>query len=330
MTRLPLSFACWNYDRTQALVDGRVRPDGIDLNVQMLEVEETFFRMLRHREFDVAEMSLSSYCVTLTRDDPAFIALPVFPSRLFRHSCIFVSAASGITRPEDLRGKRIGVPEYQMTAPVWIRGILADEYGIDPADVTYVTGGEEQPGREEKLKLSLPERFRVEPIGPEDTLSAMLADGRIDALHTARIPSTFHTQPNAVRRLFPDFKTVEQDYYRRTGIFPIMHVVVIRRDIYEANRWAARALYKAFEAAKALVQMELGVTASLRTMLPWQIAAVEETVSLMGDDWWPYGVAANRKAIETFLRYHHAQGLSSRLLTVEELFAPECFEAFRI
>ncbi|MBB4632746.1 ABC transporter substrate-binding protein [Sphingosinicella soli] len=330
MTRLPLTLACWNYDRTQALVDGRVRPDGIDLNVQMLEVEETFFRMLRHREFDVAEMSLSSYCVTLTRDDPPFIALPVFPSRLFRHSCIFVSAASGITRPEDLRGKRIGVPEYQMTAPVWIRGVLADEYGIDPADVTYVTGGEEQPGREEKLKLDLPERFRVERIGPDDTLSAMLADGRIDALHTARTPSTFYTRPDAVRRLFPDFPAVEQDYYRRTGIFPIMHAVVIRRDVYEANRWAARALYKAFEAAKALVEAELRVTASLRTMLPWQIAAVEEATALMGDDWWPYGVAANRTAIETFLRYHHAQGLSSRLLTVEELFAPECFEAFRI
>lgn len=330
MTRLPLSFACWNYDRTQALVDGRVRPDGIDLNVQMLEVEETFFRMLRHREFDVAEMSLSSYCMTLTRDDPPFIALPIFPSRLFRHSCIFVSAASGITRPEELKGKRIGVPEYQMTAPVWIRGILADEYGIDPADVTYVTGGEEQPGREEKLKLSLPERFRVAPIGPEDTLSAMLADGRIDALHTARIPSTFYTRPDAVCRLFPDFKAVEQDYFRRTGIFPIMHVVVIRRDVYEANRWAARALSKAFYAAKALVQEELRVTASLRTMLPWQIAAVEEAAALMGDDWWPYGVPANRTAIETFLRYHHAQGLSARLLTVEELFAPECFEAFRI
>ncbi len=330
MSRLPLTLACWNYDRTQALLDGRVRPDGIDLNVQMLEVEETFFRMLRHREFDVAEMSMSSYCVTLTRDDPPFIALPVFPSRLFRHSCIFVSAASGITRPEDLKGKRIGVPEYQMTAPVWIRGILADEYGIDPADVTYVTGGEEQPGREEKLKLNLPDRFRVEAIGPEDTLSAMLADGRIDALHTARTPSTFYSRPDAVRRLFPDFKSVEQDYYRRTGLFPIMHVVAIRRDVYAANRWIARALYKAFEASKALVEAELRVTASLRTMLPWQIAAVEETTALMGDDWWPYGVAENRAVIETFLRYHHAQGLSSRLLAVEELFAPECFDSFRI
>lgn len=330
MSRLPLTLACWNYDRTQALVDGRVRPDGIDLNVQMLEVEETFFRMLRHREFDAAEMSLSSYCMTLTRPDPPFIALPVFPSRLFRHGCIFVSAASGITRPEDLRGKRIGVPEYQMTAPVWIRGILADEYGVDPADVTYVTGGEEQPGREEKLKLALPERFRVEPIGPEDTLSAMLADGRIDALHTARIPSTFYTRPDAVRRLFPDFKAVEQDYFRRTGLFPIMHVVVIRRDVYAANRWAARALSKAFEAAKALVQEELRVTASLRTMLPWQIAAVEETAALMGGDWWPYGIPANRAVLDTFLRYHHAQGLSARRLTVEELFAPECFEGFKI
>jgi hypothetical protein len=203
MSRLSISLACWNYDRTQALADGTIRPDGIDLNMQTLDVEETFFRMLRHREFDAAEMSLSSYCVSLGRPDPAFVAIPVFPSRLFRHSCIFVSAKSGIERPEDLVGKRIGVPEYQMTAPVWIRGILADEYGVDPASVTYHTGGEEQPGRDEKLKLDLPERFHLRPIGPGQTLSRMLADGEIDALHTARTPSTFYSEPDKVRRLFP-------------------------------------------------------------------------------------------------------------------------------
>ncbi len=330
MTRLPLSLACWNYDRTQALADGTVRPDGIDLNLQVLEVEETFFRMLRHREFDAAEMSLSSYCVSLSRPDPAFIALPVFPSRMFRHGCIFVSAQSGIERPQDLVGKRIGVPEYQMTAPVWIRGVLADEYGVDPASVTYFTGGEEQPGREEKLKLHLPERFRVQPIGQGQTLSQMLAEGEIDALYTARIPSTFYTRPDMVRRLFPDFVAVEQDYFRRTALFPIMHVVALRRDVYQANRWIARALFKAFEQAQAGLYAELSVTASLRTMLPWQVAMVEQTTALMGADWWPYGVDRNRAVLETFLRYHHEQGLSPRQLAVEELFAPECFEAFRI
>jgi 4,5-dihydroxyphthalate decarboxylase len=330
MTRLNLSLACWNYDRTSALADGSVRPDGIDLNLQTLEVEETFFRMLRNREFDAAEMSMSSYCVTLGRPDPPFVAIPVFPSRFFRHSCIFVSTKSGIQTPQDLVGKRVGVPEYQMTAPVWIRGVLQDEYGVDPAAVTYMTGGEEQPGREEKLKLDLPERFDVRAIGAGKTLSRMLADGEIDALHTARAPSTFYSEPGSVRRLFPDFVEVEKAYYRRTGIFPIMHVVAIRRDVYERNRWVAQALCKAFEEAQRRTYEELLVSASLKTMLPWQIAAVEETIATMGQDWWPYGVERNRRVIETFLRYHHEQGLSPRLLAIERLFAPETFESFRI
>src|SRR5579871_2230891 len=179
MARLRLTLACWDYDRTRALADGSVVPDGIDLVYLPLPVEETFFRMLRYREFDVAEMSLSSYTVSLAADNPPFIAIPIFPSRFFRHSCIFVSRKSGIAEPKDLIGKRIGVPEYQMTAPVWIRGILQDEYGVDPAAVSYFTGGEESPGREEKLKLDLPAKFRATPIGPDQTLSQMLADGEI-------------------------------------------------------------------------------------------------------------------------------------------------------
>lgn len=330
MTKLKLSLACWNYDRTEALQTGAVAPEGIDLNFQVLDVEETFFRMLRYKEFDAAEMSMSSYCVTLGRNSRDFIAIPVFPSRFFRHSCIFVSAKSGITAPQQLVGKRIGVPEYQMTAPVWIRGILQDEYGIDPASVTYFTGGEEEPGREEKLKLDLPERFRLEAIGPDQTLTKMLAAGEIDALYTARAPSTFYSMPDKVHRLFPDFVDVEKSYHRKTGIFPIMHVVAIRRDVYEANRWIARALYKAFEAAQKKTYEDLLVSASLKTMLPWQIHAVEDTMANLGKHWWPYGVEANRQVIETFTRYHFEQGLSPRQLTVEEMFAPETFSEFRI
>ena len=330
MSKLSLTLACWDYDRTRALADGRASPEGIDLNFLPLHVEETFFRMLRNREFDVAEMSLSSYCVSLMREDPAFVAIPVFPSRFFRHSCIFVSARSGVREPKDLVGKRIGVPEYQMTAPVWIRGILADEYGVDPASVTYLTGGEEEPGREEKLKLNLPERFKVASIGPDKTLSAMLADGEIDALHTARTPSTFYSRPGDVRRLFPDFVTVEKDYFRRTGLFPIMHVIAIRRSVYEANRWIAQSLFKAFEQAQAITYDNLAVTSAMTTMLPWQVAAVEEARAELGADWWPYGFARNRAVLDTFLRYHHEQGLSARRLQPEELFAPETFEAFKI
>ena len=330
MSKLRLTFACWSYDRTRALVDGSIEPDGIDLNPLDLHVEETFFRMLRHREFDVAEMSLSSYSVTLGRDDPPFIAIPVFPSRMFRHSCIFVSEKSGIREPKDLLGKRIGTPEFQMTAPVWIRGTLQDEYGVDPPSVEYFTGGVEERGRSEKVKLDLPAKIRVTPIGPTQTLSQMLADGEIDALHTARTPSTYKSLPGTVRRLFENYVELERDYHRRTRIFPIMHTIVIRRDVYRANPWIAQSLQKAFVEAKRRARANLDATFAIATMLPWQIAHVEEAVREMGEDWWPYGLEPNRHVLDTFLRYHHEQGLSKRRLTPDELFAPEAIEGFRI
>ena len=330
MSRLRLSLACWNYDRTRALMDGSVQPDGIELTYLDLPVEETFFRMIRHREFDVAEMSLSSYTVSLFREPRPFVAIPVFPSRFFRHSCIYVNANAGIREPRDLVGKRVGTPEYQMTAPVWIRGILADHYGVPVDSVTYFTGGEEEPGRVEKQKLDLPARIRLQPIGASQTLARMLAEGGIDALHTARMPSTFRTGQGRVRRLFEDYKAVEQQYFRDTGIFPIMHTVVIRRDVYEQNRWVAQALFKAFVEAQRRTYEDLDVTAALKSMLPWLTAHVEEARALMGDDYWSYGFARNRATLATFLRYHHEQGLSPRLLPPEELFAPETMEAFRI
>jgi 4,5-dihydroxyphthalate decarboxylase len=330
MSRLQLSLACWDYDRTRALADGSVRAEGIDLVYNDLFVEETFFRMLRNREFDIAEMSLSSYCVSLMRDDPAFIAIPVFPSRFFRHSCIFVSAKSGIREPRDLAGKRIGVPEYQMTAPVWIRGILSDDHGVKVTDVEHFSGGEEEPGRVDKLKVDLPSTIKLSPISEEKTLARMLADGELDALVTARAPSTFHTQPDRVKRLFPDYVTVEKEYYRRTKIFPIMHTVVIRRDLYASHPWVAQALYKAFVSAKAIAYQMYSQTAAMAAMLPWLTAHVEEAKREMGEDWWPYGLEPNRHVLDTFLRYHHEQGLSKRRRTPEELFAPETLQGFRV
>ena len=328
MSKLRLSLGCWNYDRTRSLLEGRVQPDGIDLNYLNMPVEETFFRMLRNREFDVAEMSLSSYAVSLFRDSP-FIAIPVFPSRFFRHSCIYVNVNSGIREPKDLIGKRIGNPEYQMTAPVWIRGVLQDEFGVPVNSVTYYTGGEEEPNRSEKLKLDLPPDIRVERIGPEQTLSAMLASGEIDALYTARMPSSFHGS-DKVKRLFEDFVPIEQDYFRRTGIFPIMHTVVIRRDVYDQNRWVAQSLYKAFCQAQQETYQDLYETAALKAMLPWLTAHVEETRREMGRDFWPYGFEKNQATLSTFLRYSYEQGLSKRLLTPAELFAPETLESFKI
>jgi 4,5-dihydroxyphthalate decarboxylase len=330
MTRLALTFGCWNYDRTRALADGSVVPDGIDLNYLDMPVEETFFRMLRHQEFDVAELSLSSYTVSLFRDPQPFIAIPVFPSRFFRHSCIYVNAASGIRTAKDLIGRRVGNPEYQMTAPVWIRGILSDHYGVPVDSVTYVTGGEETPGRSEKLKLDLPPSIRVERIGPEQTLSQMLRDGEIDALYTARAPSSFRAGDNRVVRLFPDYRDIERDYYRSTGIFPIMHTIALRRDVYEANRWIAQSLQKAFIQAQARTYADLKESAALKAMLPWLNHHVEEAIAEMGEDYWPYGFERNRATLDTFLRYHHEQGLSKRRLAPEDLFAPESLEAFRI
>ena len=330
MAALRLTLACWDYDRTRALADGTVKPEGIDLIYLNQPVEETFFRMLRYREFDCSEMSLSSYTASLHAEEPPFIAIPVFPSRFFRHSCIFVSAKSGIRKAEDLKGKRIGVPEYQMTAPVWIRGILSDEHGVKVTDAEHFSGGEEEPGRDEKLKLNLPSSIKLRPIGPQQTLSRMLADGELDALVTARAPSTFHKEPDKVRRLFPDYVEREKDYYRRTKIFPIMHTVVIRRDLYKKHPWIAQALYKAFSEAKAKAMALYDQTAALPAMVPWLVAELEDTRREMGADWWPYGLAPNRAVLDTFLRYHHEQGLSRRRLAPEDLFARETHESFKV
>jgi 4,5-dihydroxyphthalate decarboxylase len=330
MSKLRMTLACWDYDRTRALADGSVAAEGIELVYLPLPVEETFFRMLRGREFDCAEMSLSSYVLSLGREDRPFVAIPVFPSRFFRHSCIFVSAKSGIRRAEELAGRRVGSPEYQMTAPVWIRGILADEYRVPVSSVTYVTGGEEQPGRTEKLALDLPPAIRVEPIGPGQTLSRMLADGEIDALYTARTPSTFVTRPGAVRRLFEDYLAVEREYFRRTRIFPIMHTVVIRRDVYERHRWCAQNLYKAFLEAQRKTYRDLEETAAMKVMLPWVTVHVADAKRELGPDWWAYGLEPNRLVLDTFLRYHHEQGLSKRRFAPEELFAAETLESFKV
>ncbi|WP_408595055.1 ABC transporter substrate-binding protein [Limnohabitans sp.] len=330
MSKLNLTFACWNYDRTRALMDGTVKVDGIDLNYLNLPVEETFFRMARFREFDISEMSLSSYCVTLSKPERPFVALPIFPSRFFRHSCIYVNANSGIREPKDLIGKRIASPEYQMTAPVWIRGILSDHYNVPVDAQPYLYGGEEEVGRIEKMKLALPPNIQVSPIAPHQTLSQMLYDGELDALYTARMPSSFLKGDGKVKRLFEDYPEVERRYYRETGIFPIMHTVVMRREVYEANRWIAQSLTKAFIEAQRHTYEDLKDTAALKAMLPWLSAYVDETQREFGDDWWPYGLEKNIKTLDTFTRYHHEQGLSPRKLDVQELFAPESLEAFKI
>ena len=328
--RLPLTLAVGRYDRVSALLDGRVRPDGIDLTCLALGAEETFFRMLRHREFDVAEMSLSSYVLSLMSPDRPFVAIPVFPSRAFRHSSIYVNADSGIQDPADLPGKVVGTPEYQMTAGVWIRGTLAEHYGVPVASVRYRTGGQHDANRPEKIGLSLPPSLDVQPIGAGQTLSAMLDSGEIDAFYTARMPHAYRRPGSRVRRLFPDHERVERDYYAATGIFPIMHTVVLRREVYERHPWIAQTLVQAFTAAQRDTYERLHDTTALSTMLPWAVAELESTLALMGNDFWPYGLEPNRATLATFLRYSHEQHLAGRLLEPEELFAPETLEAHAI
>ena len=327
MSRLQLTFACGDYDRTRALEEGTVRPDGVDLTYLRLPVEETFFRMMRHQEFEVAELSLSSYVLSLRADPAPFVALPVYTSRMFRHGSLYCHTDAGISAPEDLRGKRIGTPEYQLTACVWMRGILADRYGVPFDSVSYLTGGQETPGRIEKAGVELPDSLRISRIPEDRTLAEMLAEGEIDALCTPRVPSPFVAGDPRVRRVFPDVVAAEKDYYADTGIFPIMHVVVIRRDVYDRHPWVAQSLYKAMLAAKDAAYRNLYDTSALRFMLPWLTPQQEEARALLGQDYWSYGLESNHETLTTFLRYHHEQGLSERLWRPEELFAPESLES---
>ena len=324
---LRLALACGDYDRTKALEEGRVRPDGIELDFLRLPVEETFFRMMRYREFEVAELSLSSYVVSMREDPAPFVALPVFTSRMFRHGGIYVNADAGIENPGDLRGKVVGNPEFQLTACVWIRGILAEHYGVPVDSVSYRVGGQESPGRIEKAALNLPVSIEVQPIPADRTLSGMLLDGEIDALYSPRIPLALGVGERRIRRLFADVAAEERAYFEKTQIFPIMHVVAIRRDVYERHPWVAQSLYKAFRLAKEEARASMYDSSALRFMLPWMIQHIEEAESLLGSDFWPYGLDDNRHTLETFLRYHHEQGLSPRLVSPDELFAVETRES---
>ena len=330
MSKLRINLACWNYDRTRPLTDGRVQPDGIELNFLPLEVEETFFRMLRGREFEASEMSLSSYVISLFSEKKPFIAIPVFTSRMFRHSGIYINAESGINEPSDLRGKRVGNPEYQLTACVWIRGILQERYGVPVDSVSYFTGGEEEAGRPEKIKIELPSNIKISPIGETKTLSSMLECGELDGVYSPRAPVPFVSGSKHVKRLFPDFAQEERKYFLDTQVFPIMHTIVIRRDVYDSNPWIATSLFKAFLQAQRMTYQDIAYPPALSTMLPWLPSYLEETKKIMGEDYWPYGLDKNIKTLDVFLRYSYQQGLAKKILKPEDLFAQETLESFKI
>jgi 4,5-dihydroxyphthalate decarboxylase len=310
MAKLTVSLAGVDYDRTRALFDGSVEIAGCETIACAMSPEEAFHRAFRYQEFDITERSLSNYMSQIARgtngDGSPYVAIPAFPSRLFRHSSIYIRTDRGIERPQDLRGKLIGVPEYQMTAAVWIRGILLDEYGVRAADIRWRTGGLEQPGRESRVALTLPSEIEVQPIPVGETLSAQLDRGELDGLVSALAPSCFgHNR--AICRLFPDYRAAEEDYYRRTGMFPIMHTVGIRRSLVERHPWLAVNTYVAYLKAKELCYRHLETIGHLFTTLPWPIEQLEEARALMGEDFWSYGVEPNRRELEAVSRYAFEQ-----------------------
>jgi 4,5-dihydroxyphthalate decarboxylase len=327
MSKLALSVAVGNYDRTRALIDGSVRIDGVDAAVMTLPPEEIFFRAFRHAEFDVCELSLSSFVLKLVQGDCPYVGVPAFLSRAFRHNAIYVRT-DRISSPADLKGRRLGVPEYQLTAIVWARAILEDDHGVAPADVIWVRGGIMQPGRPEKIGVQLPPGIRLESAPEGETISALLDRGEIDAFIAPRPPACLGN-PN-VGWLFPDPAASAADYYRRTGIFPIMHLVGVRRTLTDAHPWLPVAVLNAFAEAKIAALGELGDTSSPKVTLPFVEEQLKAARALMGQDFWPYGVDANRGTLTTFLRHHHRQGLSARLLHMDEIFHPATYETAKI
>jgi 4,5-dihydroxyphthalate decarboxylase len=316
MSDLRLTFACGPYDRTQALRDGTIRPEGIELTYLPLQPAEIFWRMLQYQEFDVSEMSLSNYTTLVSAGNAPFVAIPVFPSRVFRHGYFFVNTTKGIEKPADLKGKRGGVPEYSMTAAVFMRGLLEHEYGVKPSDVEWVQGRADRLGH----KLPADVRLTQAPAGTE--LGDLLERGEIDFMMTANNPLSFRRGAPSVRRLFPNYREAEQDYYRRTKIYPIMHTVVIRRDIYERDPWVALSLYKALCKAKDYSFHMLADAGSPKASLAWLQPLLEEEQAIIGKDWYPYGIEQNRPTIEALLQYAHEHGLTPRRVRIEELFAP--------
>lgn len=329
MTKLTLSVAVGEYDRTRALTDGSVQIDGVAPVVMNLSPEEIFFRAFRNAEFDICELSLSSFCVKTAAGSSHYVGVPAFLSRAFRHTAIYVRT-DRIKAPSDLKGKRVGVAEYQLTANVWARALLEDDFGVKPADIHWIRGGLEEAGRLEKIPIKLPPDVRLEDAPVGATLSAMLAEGEIDAFIGPRVPSCFERGHPNVGWLFPDPTASASDYYARTGIFPIMHIVGIRRALVDTHPWLPAAVLKAFEQAKAVAIARLGDTSATKVTMPFVEEQLKRTRDLMGQDYWSYGVAGNHTALDTFLYHHHAQGLSPRCLSVDELFHPTTFESFKL
>jgi 4,5-dihydroxyphthalate decarboxylase len=329
MSKLQLSVAIGNYDRVRPLIDGAVQIDGVDPIFMNLAPEEIFFRAFRGGDFDICELSLSSFTVKTAERSCPYVGVPAFVSRAFRHNAIYVRR-DRITSPEDLKGKRVGLPEFQLTACVWARIILQDELGVKPSDISWVRGGIEHPGRPEKIAIKLAPGIRIEQAPEGRTISELLQRGDIDAFIAPRPPSLPNGRDRQVGWLFADPMAAGRDYFKRTRIFPIMHITGIRRDLVDKHPWLPAAVLKALQQSKDKCLAALEDTSATKVTLPFVEEQLRAAQELMGADFWPYGLAPNRHVLEKFLRHHHAEGLSGRLVAPEELFHPSTHETFAI
>lgn len=329
IARLHLTLATADYDHVRDLSNGAVRADGVVLTAFVLPIEEIFFRFIKNREWDVSEMSFGKFIAYASQGNSPFIGIPVFPSRVFRHSAFYVRADRGIATPEDLEGKTVGIPEWAQTAGIYARGFLAETVGVDLRKIRWVQAGMNEAGREEKVEFKLPAGIHYEQRR-DTSISAMLLSGEVDAAISARVPDAFTQGGGRVVRLFPDYREDERVYHAATGIFPIMHVIAMRRALFERYPWVAMNLFKAFEQAKERsVERVRDLTAS-RIPVPWAEALASEASKNFGADAFPYGLEANRKTLEAFCRFAHDQGVTARLMTPDELFPKEVRASVRV
>jgi len=329
MNKLPLTAAMPDYDHVRDLALGRVPVEGIELTCLNLPVEEIFYRFIVYKEWEVSEISMAKYVSLTAQGDESFYALPIFPSRVFRHSSLFVRKDGPIAKITDLKGRRVGIPEWAQTAAVYSRGFLQHQYGIDLASIQWVQAGVNQPGRVEKVDLKLPDGVKLTRM-PEKSLNEMLVSGELDAVLAARPPDAFIAGHPNIRRFFDNHQQVEADYYKATGIFPIMHAVAVRRDVLNKNPWVARSLFNAFEEARRRsIARAFDGTVSLFP-IPWADDYAVRGKALLGVDYFPYGIEENRKTLEAFLSYAHEQGVCKRLLTIEELFPKQLYTTHKV
>lgn len=327
--RIALTLAISEYDHVRDLIEGRVVAEGIELSGLTFPVEEIFYRFLRFREWDMSEMSMGRYVSMLSYGERGFVGIPVFPSRMFRHSSIYIRRDRKISTPSDLRGKRIGIPEWAQTAGIYVRGIMQEHFSVRPSEVEWVQAGVYKCGRTEEVTVTPPAGVVIERIA-NDTLSDMLEQGRLDAVISAHPPLAIVAGKSGFGRLFENSIEVEHAYWKTTGVFPIMHVILLRRDVFDRHPWVAMNMLTAFEEAKSRSMKRATEMTASRYGMPWLSDHVGKIRELMGEDYWPYGVEKNQRTLETFLRYAFEQGVSQRKLSIDDLFPPEVRTSYAI